>query len=178
MTTVISSLRRLLFPAAVFVAVFGFHYLWRGIFPENDLAQNQWVSIAGVNPESWFERYVATQSYWLGYSYALSLTFAVYALRRYREERSCAARNMVVGGVTLSGFLAVVSCYLVGCCGSPMLAVYLTLFGAVFLPFTKPLIAGLTTITIVAAWLWMLRRQRLAVHQTRITKSAPVSPSS
>ena len=38
-----------------------------------------------------------------------------------------------MGGITLSGFLAVAGCYLLGCCGSPMLAVYMSLFGVSFL---------------------------------------------
>jgi hypothetical protein len=60
--------------------------------------------------------------------------------------------------VTFSGFLAVAGCFLLGCCGSPMLAVYLSLFGAGFLPFAKPLVAALTTLSILGAWCWVSRR--------------------
>ena len=75
-----------------------------------------------------------------------------------RFERSYgAARTLAIGGVTLSGFLAVAGCFLLGCCGSPMLAVYLSLFGASFLPFARPLVAGVTTITIIVGWFWMNR---------------------
>jgi hypothetical protein len=101
--------------------------------------------------------YLQTQSYWLGFSYALSLTFAVYAFQRYREQRQGAAKNLAIGGVTFSGLLAVAGCYLVGCCGSPMLAVYLSLFGAAFLPFAKPLVALVTSISILGAWWWLNR---------------------
>ncbi len=67
---------------------------------------------------------------------------------------------MAVGGITLSGFLVAAGCFLVGCCGSPMLGVYLSLFGARFLPLAKPLIAAVTTLMIAAAAVWMKCRTR------------------
>ena len=51
-------------------------------------------------------------------------------------------------------------CFLAGCCGSPMLGVYLSLFGASFLPWAKPLVAGLTTAMIAGSYWWMRRRER------------------
>jgi hypothetical protein len=152
-----SRARRILLPAGTFVIVLAIHYVWTGLFPERDPAQDRWVS-APAAEISWFRRYVETQSYWMGYSYSVALTFAVVALRRYQENRLCGARNLAIGGVTLSGFLAVAGCFLLGCCGSPMLAVYLSLFGASFLPFAKPLVAGITSITILAGWFWLNRR--------------------
>jgi hypothetical protein len=149
--------RRILVPAGTFVVVFAIHYVWTGLFPQRDPAQDRWV-FAPVAEISWFRRYVETQSYWMGYSYAVALSFAVLALRRYQESRLCGARNLAIGGFTLSGFLAVAGCFLLGCCGSPMLAVYLSLFGASFLPFAKPLVAGITSITIIAGWFWLNRQ--------------------
>jgi hypothetical protein len=158
MTSGMHAIRRALLPAGVFVVVAAAHFTWLGLFPERDPAQDRWAAIAAVPSTSWLHRYVETQSYWLGFSYALSLAFAAHALRRYREERHCAARNLAVGGITFSGFLAVLGCYLLGCCGSPMLAVYLNLFGAAFLPLAKPLVAGLTTALTAGAWWWMRRQ--------------------
>ena len=151
--------RRVLLPAVVFVVVAVVHYVWVGLFPEQNPAQSQWATAPTGDP-SWLARYLTTQSYWLGFSYALSLAFAATTFSRYREERLCAARNCAIGGVTLSGVLAVAGCYLIGCCGSPMLAVYLSLFGAGFLPFTKPLVAALATASILGAWWWLHRRGR------------------
>lgn len=151
------TLRRLLLPAFVFGAVIAAHFVWLGLFPERELTQTRWVAVPGQDglENSWLNRYVETQSYWLGFSYGLSLAFAAAALRRYREERLCTARTCAIGGLTLSGFLAVAGCYLLGCCGSPMLGVYLSLFGAAFLPFTKPLVAVLTAVFIGGSWWWM-----------------------
>lgn len=110
---------------------------------------------------SWWQRYVETQSYYLGFSYACALGFASVALRRYRETRMGSARTMAVGGVSLSGALAVAGCYLLGCCGSPMIGVYLSLFGAAFLPWARPLVAAFTVLCIGAAW-WRMNRAAAA----------------
>ena len=152
-----SNLRRLLLPALVFVAVGVAHYVWIGLFPEKNVFQDRWIAISATRG-SWLSEYVEMQSYWLGFSYALSLAFAAVAFRRYREVRLCAVRNLTIGSVTFSGVLPVVGCYLIGCCGSPMLAVYLNLFGAAFVPLAKPLMAGLTLLSVVIGWWWMNRR--------------------
>jgi len=156
------AIRRLLLPVVVFVAVGLIHFVWLGVFPERDPAQARWQTVVTEESLSWFNRYLETQSYWRGYSFALSLAFVAVALRRYREQRMCAARNLAVGGITLTGVLAFTGCFLIGCCGSPMLGVYLSLFGASFLPWAKPLVAGLTTVMIAVSYWWMWNRSRRA----------------
>ena len=163
-------LRSAVLPLGVFLGVIIVHYLWSGFFPEYDPVQARWASLPAKDL-SWLKRYIETQGYYLGYAYALSLTFAAVALRRYREDRFCQGRIIAIGGVTFSGFLAVAGCFLVGCCGSPMLVVYLSLFGASFLPLAKPLLAALTTISILGAWWWMNR------HQPSSSDPAPTKPS-
>jgi len=139
MTAFKQKLPRFLLPLGVFLGVAMAHYVWSGLFPEVDPAQARWASLPRAGASSWLNRYIETQGYWLSYSYALSLAFAAAALRRYREERFCSAKTLAFGGVTLSGFLALAGCFLVGCCGSPMLVVYLSLFGAPgFSPWPSP----------------------------------------
>lgn len=150
--------RRAALPAAVFLAVLAVHFVWLGFFPDEDPAQDRWARAPASERASWLSLYLDTGSYWLGFSYGISIAFAVAAFRRYREARASCARNLAVGGISFSGFLSVVGCYLLGCCGSPMLAVYLSLFGAAFLPFLKPLVAALTAATTLAAWWWLDRR--------------------
>lgn len=157
MTLILPKLRRMLLPASVILAVLLIHFTWVGIFPERNAIQDQWIA-APASRASWFSRYVESQSYWLGFSYAVSLGFAAVALRRYREGRFCTARNLAIGSVTLSGVLSVVGCYLLGCCGSPMLVVYLNLFGTAFIPLAKPLMFGLTALSVSIAWWWMNRK--------------------
>lgn len=158
MTLLGKKFRRCLLPLAVFLGVAALHFIWSGLFPEVDPVQARWASIPGAGNSSWLNRYLESQGYWLGYSYALSLAFAAAALHRYREERFCSAKTLAFGGVTFSGFLGLAGCFLVGCCGSPMLVVYLNLFGAGFLPLAKPLVALITTLSIIGAWGWMKRR--------------------
>ena len=153
-------LQRLLIPAGVFTIVFIAHYIWLGLFPERNTAQNLWAIIE----TNWLQTYITSQNYWLGLSYALALAFAAYAIIRYREERINRSRNLAVGSVSFTGFLAVAGCFLLGCCGSPMLAVYISLFGAAFLPFIpflKPLVALVTVVSISLALLWMNRRKKV-----------------
>ncbi len=167
--------RRLVLPGAVFLAVLMFHFGWLGIFPECNPAQDRWSAISAPQ-QTWLQRYVEAQGYWLGFSYAMSLSFAAVAFRRYREQSSCATRNVAIGSAALSGALPVAGCFLVGCCGSPMLVVYLNLFGAAFLPFAKPLVAGVTLISIILAWWWMSRNGRTsAAGELQVSDS--VSPA-
>lgn len=163
---VLSRARRTLLPLGVFLVVALLHVTWSGRFPERDRVQDRWAAVPEVASASALQRYYEAGGYWLTYSYALSLAFAAVALRRYREERQCGTRTLAIGGVTFSGFLAVAGCYLIGCCGSPMLAVYLNLFGTAFLPLAKPLVAGLTTMSVFAAWWWMQHRRRATSSAT------------
>lgn len=168
MTITLNRLKRAILPASVFGAVLLGHYLWSGFFPEVDPAQARWASFPTSDSPSWLKRYLETQSYWLGYSYALSLAFAAVLVRRYWVERFCSGKTLAAGGVTFSAFLALAGCFLAGCCGSPMLVVYLNLFGAWFLPVAKPLVAALTTLTIIGAWWWMNKRGKAVAANQQV----------
>lgn len=159
-----SHCRRALLPLSVFAATVVVHFLWVSVFPETDPVQSQWLDVRPTTEQSWLRTYIQTQDYWMGYSYAISLAFAAIAFRQWREQRRCTTRNLAIGGLTLSGFLAVAGCFLIGCCGSPMLVVYLNLFGAAFLPFAKPMVAGITTLMIAGMVFWMSRRGRLSAE--------------
>ena len=162
MTLLMGRVPRAIMPAAVFISVIAVHLVWSGLFPEEHPAQEKWVSLFPEEQSSWLSAYIEHQNYWLGYSYALALTFAAVAIRRFRENRTGADRGFAIGGITLTGVLAATGCFLIGCCGSPMLVVYLNLFGAAFLPLAKPLMATISTVTVVAVWIWVNRRRSLA----------------
>ncbi len=144
----------------VFGLVFTGHAAWRITQGGTDCAPACATEVGDDACATGFDQYVATGGYWLGYSYALPLAFASVALRRYREQRMCRARTLAIGGVAFSGFLAVAACFLLGCCGSPMLAVYLSLFGAAFLPLAKLLIAAITTVLILGGSWWLRKHWR------------------
>jgi len=141
-----------------FLAVFAIHFLWLGFFPEEEPAQAQWVLLP--LEKTWLETYLESGAYWMGYSYGLSAAFIVFAFRRYLLNRCRTSARFAIGGVTLTGGLAVFGCFLIGCCGSPMLIVWINLFGAGFLPLAKPLVAIMTSVSVGVAWVWMQRQTR------------------
>ena len=151
------TLRRALLAPAVFAGVLALHFLWFSHYGP----QARWVALDD-EPALSLRPYLESQSAWLGLSYAISLTFAAHWLRRYREQRLCSASTLTVGSVTLSGAFAVGGCYVLGCCGSPMLGVYLGLFGATFLPFRGPIVFAVTTVLLAGSWWWMSRASRRA----------------
>lgn len=167
------SKRRWLLPLAVFLLVMvgqAFYVRHESRVPVSDWASNSAIVDNGL----WgFRPYFEAQDYLTGYSYALPLAFAAVALRRYREcrqRRQCGARNAAIGGITLSGVLAGSGCFLLGCCGSPMLGIYLSFFGAAFLPLVKPLVAGVTTAMVAFSYYWWIRRP--SRNDAKLSKSA------
>ena len=113
-------------------------------------------------PASWWDAYVAGGWYWLAYTYGLTGAFTVAMLQRFiaaRRERGSGALEggLAVGGLTVTGAIGASACFMLGCCGSPMLAVWVSVFGASCLPYEKPFIAGLTTVMLGLTWLWMAR---------------------
>lgn len=151
-------IRRALLPLGVFAMVVALHVGYRMFFPEVAPGQERWASVPSSH-SSWFNLYLKSQAYYLGLSYASSAAFAAAAFRRYRERRLGADRNLALGGITLSGVLAAAGCYLVGCCGSPMLAVYVSLLGSWFVPWTGPLTLAVTLLSLAGGWYWMRRRE-------------------
>lgn len=165
-------LKQIVLPLAVFAGVGLLHFMWRYFFPEQNPAQSRW---AGVIQASFpWKRYFESQDYLLGYSYALALSFAVAAFQNYRKKRVNMAGYMAVGGLTFSGLLAIAGCFLLGCCGSPMLGVYISLFGAGFLPFAKSLVAVFTTVSILISWWWM-KRSMYGINQAGAGGNKPLS---
>lgn len=141
--------------AAVFASHFGYH-AWR----EADVAA-KWMSIDGIERASAWARYAERQDCFLGYSYALAGALTAFALMLTIRQRSREVGG-VLGGLTLMGGLYAAGCFLIGCCGSPMLAVYLSVFGASFLGVVKPIVAGITTLSVVLSGWYLVRRSRRA----------------
>ena len=86
-------------------------------------------------------QYFERQDFLLGLSYAITAAFTVYAIVNFLEKRKSGIAG-TIGGFTLAGILYFTGCFLTGCCGSPMLTVYLSLFGSSILGIAKPLTAG------------------------------------
>ncbi len=141
----------------VLVAAFSGHaafLLWR----DHHVA-GEWVTLAGRAPVSAWRQYLERHDYYVGYSYALAAGFTAFALTLSLQRRRRALGG-VAGGFTLMGLLYGAGCFLIGCCGSPMLGIYLSLFGAKVLGFLKPLMAAGPTASVLTSGVLIVRRAR------------------
>lgn len=144
----------MIYSIITFVLVFLSHLIY-SIWKFSHVSK-QWDQIESI---SFLLLYLNQQNYFLSYSYALFAAFTVYALLTFFQN----LKKRVVGvisGFTLTGFLYVSGCFLLGCCGSPMLAVYLALFGSSFIRFTKPLTAIITTASVSAGYFWINKKNK------------------
>lgn len=138
-------MKRTFYPALAFVAVVllhGAYSLWEAA---------RWLSIDNA---TLFSLYLEQQDYFMGLSYGLAAAFTVYSFIRF-STRQRGGLTGAIGGITMTGILYFGGCFLLGCCGSPMLAVYLGLFGSSYAGFTKPIVLVVTAASIGLSWLWM-----------------------
>ncbi len=143
-------MKKTFYPAIAFVAGFilhGAYSLW---------AAARWVSVDNMSPLS---LYLHQQDYFMGLSYGLASAFTVYSFMRF-SARQRGGLTGAIGGITMTGILYFSGCFLLGCCGSPMLAVYLSLFGSSYAGFTKPIVLIVTAVSIGISWLWMQRKSK------------------
>lgn len=146
-----------LLPLAVFAAVFVGHALYArhaAVAPTDGFAEVGIVDMGrwGLGP------YLAAGDYYTGFSYALGLAFASWAVIQFVRSRRAAMAVGAAGSVTLVGVLMAAGCFLIGCCGSPMLAVYVGIFGAKALGAGKPIMA-LVTLASTGCGYWCLSQR-------------------
>ena len=148
---------------AIFCLVFVGHFLYTTRSLSGTTSDDTWAVYEYDQPvESRLVLYMEPGEYWLGFSFSLAGTFAVFCfLRILKMCRAALAAS--TGGLTLSGILWAAICFLTGCCGSPMLPLYLGLFGPKFLNITKPLTFVVTLLSIVAGYVWMIKRASKAL---------------
>jgi len=157
------TLLRAILPMTVFVIGIESHFLWhacrfsanRAVYCSSETVCSNCDLLAAATAT---ETYFKNQNEWLGIACALPLALAAVALRRFREQRVYATHAFFFGGVTVSGFLAASGCFLTGCCGSPMLAVYANLFGIGVLTLAKPSLALLSASFVAVAWYRMNKK--------------------
>lgn len=128
-----------------------------------------WVQVSQKNV---IVDYWSQGEYFLGLAYALAMAFTLFAIMKFREAKMRSVTG-IAGGLTLAGVLYMGGCFLLGCCGSPLLVVYLTLFGAQFLGFTKPLIFIITLIMVIVGYFWVNKRTKETVACCEAPGNAP-----
>jgi hypothetical protein len=145
---------RILLIAATPVVVFLSHLLWSITIPFRSLAE------FNIMPPPLSERILAHfvgEGLWLGASYALAGAFIIFALGRFRDRRREALAG-VAGGTLLAGGIYAFGCFMLGCCGSPMAVVWLSLLGGRFAN-VGGLFLFLLTLLSISVGLWMLNRR-------------------
>jgi len=151
------SRRARLAPAAVFLLVFVLHALY--LRHVAAAPASGWADTGIADTSAFgFGPYLRAQDYFLGFSYALGAAFAAWAVAQFSRRRQAALAAGAVGSLTLVGLLMAGGCFLIGCCGSPMLGVYLGIFGAKALGVGKPLTAAITLFSTGCGY-WCLSRR-------------------
>lgn len=118
-----------------------------------------WADVGLGSGAMWgFGSYVQAGDYYLSFSYALGAAFTIWAILKYRRVRNAAMAAGAAGGVTLVGALMGLGCFMIGCCGSPMLGVYAGIFGAKALGVGKPLMAVVTMLSVSGGYFFLSRR--------------------
>lgn len=122
--------------------------------------------------------YVQGHDYYLGFSYALGAAFTVWAVGQFLRSRQAAMAAGAVGSVTLVGVLMAAGCFMIGCCGSPMLGVYMGIFGAKALGVGKPLMALVTLLSVGFGYWYLSRRSKREIcrDSSCVCHSVPPSP--
>ena len=148
---------RYVFPALLFALVLLAHFIHserrRLRRAEFDYGPAAWSAAASS--------YASRDKLWLGLSLATAAGFVAFWLKRPCPTRKQAIKG-AGGGLALATVLHGVGCFLLGCCGSPMLAVYLGLFGPRFAGFTGPINFAITILSIAIACVWLKWRERAA----------------
>ena len=148
--------RRIAYSAGVFALALVFHVSY--LYWSSLQISKQWFQI---DHTPFITSYIEQKDYFMGLSYALASAFTVFAALKFVQNRKRGIAG-AVGGFTMTGIIYFGGCFLLGCCGSPMLAVYLNLFGSSFLGFTKQLTFILTLLSIVVGYFWMERKAKTA----------------
>ena len=145
---------RIVLPVAVLTLVTATHYQWS--MSGGSASPCAGAICADCAPSK--PSYLADGGIWLGLSYGLAGAFVVLCLVHMYEDRRRSVAG-AVGGLTPTGFLYIVGCFLLGCCGSPMLGIYLALLGPRFLGAAKPLVFVITALSVVIGYVWLTRRK-------------------
>ncbi len=135
---------KIIIPSVVFVTIFLLHLVYFKLTEE------------GCGNTPWVQKYINEQEYFLGISYALSFAFMAAAFLKFKEKRKKALK-----AAAGSGFLAValwLSCFFFGCCGSPMLIVYLNLIGISSLKVPKAVLLLMTVIFVGIGYIWLIKK--------------------
>ncbi len=169
-------------PLLVFLGVYGSHayYLSHIVAaPTKGWANSEIMNtgLLGLGP------YLQAQDYYTGFSYALGAAFVAWAIGRFLRFRQAAMAAGAAGSITFVGVLMAAGCFMIGCCGSPMLGVYLGIFGAKTLGAGKPLMALVSLVSVgIGYWYLSRRAKKICLERScacdSFSSERPISASS
>jgi hypothetical protein len=102
--------------------------------------------------------HLAGDGLWMGASYSLAAAFMVFVLMRFRKEREKALAG-TAGGAAVMGGIYAFGCFMLGCCGSPMAVIWLSLLGGRYANLGGVFLFMLTLAS-TSAGLWLLNKNR------------------
>lgn len=141
---------RVLLPIVTVLAVNAVHFALTTA-PAPAVSASPWAALPPPSTAGRFDAYLANGGLWLGYCYGVAAAMALMAVVFFANRRARSGQGAFFGGITLSGVLAGSACFMTGCCGSPMLAVWVGLLGAAAAPWLGPFAALVSTVTAVVA---------------------------
>jgi len=130
---------------AVFIIVFAFHLLYF-----------KTASPKCEESIGWVQKYILGQEYFIGISYGLSFAFMAFAFFKYKENNRGALKAAAGGG--LLAVILSLSCFFLGCCGSPMLIIYLNFVGLSSLRIPKLALLLMTVAFIAIGYFCFIRK--------------------
>lgn len=148
--TMKTKLYRISIPLLFFLFVLVVHFFLTDYAVYKVAAQWEEVSL-----KTYVINHFTNKNIYLGYSYAVAGAFASICLINLITATGGLKKS--IQGITISAILWGVICFMSGCCGSPMLAVYLSLFGSAVVGATKPITAAVTTISIILSYYYVMR---------------------
>lgn len=162
-------------PYIVLVAVFAGHAFY--LREQAAMPTEGWADVGVGQGGLWgFDYYIQSQDYYMGFSYALGAAFAVWSIQKYLAIKKADMAVGAAGSVTLVGILMGAGCFMVGCCGSPMLGIYAGLFGAKALGIGKPLMALVTLLSVgFGYWYLSSRMAKIGCSDNSCTCNLPKS---
>lgn len=137
-------MRKIIIPLVTFIGIFIVHLLYFRYLERS------------CEGNSWFQKYIQGQEYFLGISYALSFAFIAFAFLKFKDNRKNALKAAMGGGI----FTVILwtFCFLFGCCGSPLLIMYINLIGISSLKVPKIVFLLMTIIFIGIGYIWLIKK--------------------
>ncbi len=148
-------LARVVLPLLVFVLAVAIHF-WLFASAQAQTA-GQWAVQQHYDPVA---GYIATQEILLGISYALMAAFTSYVALLFFAHRAKLSQLGASAGFTAA--LYAFGCFLIGCCGSPMLAIYIGFLGPSFVGVSKQIVLGVTMISVAYGYMSMAKFRKPA----------------